>query len=339
MVGREIIAPLHGLRGIAAMTVVLGHVGDITKVLVISPACGVLLFFSLSGYLMMHLYGAATFSLRSAWSFAVARFARIYPLFAAVIVANVMLDIWLGKSPFQFGVDQLAPHLLLAGAGLTVWTVSVECQFYGLFLIAWIAHQTVFRKNDAAFAAFLVAGLGVLWMLGLQGGRIDILHYLHLFVLGMLAAIVMRKTGGATMVRIAGWAAIPLAASYLAICLYYAPVFAPGQRIFSEMWVSVVVAGLVGALAMAPKSLAGRVLGSAPLVWLGEISFGIYLLQRPVMFFLAAVPGLNRYTWAALVILLTILAAWVAHLSIERPARYWIRRGSVQPLSIPVPTP
>ena len=327
-----LIKPLHGLRGIAALTVLAGHLGPITKLFPASPATGVVLFFALSGFLMVHLYAGSEWTLRSAWKFIVARFARVYPLFALVIVANVLADLWTGTSPFQFGTEALLPHLLLFGEGLTVWTVSVEFQFYVAFLLIWLVYRKALGGRPVYLALALAAAATLVWLFGRTGGRIDLLSYLHIFLLGMLAGVLADDWKPDTqMVRFAGILAPVLLGGYLVVFVYFAPLFAPGVAIYAQMWVCVLMAALVFVLATAPQSVFGRLLGSKLFVWLGEISFGIYLLQRPVMLALSSVPGLDRVTWPLAVTALTLLSAWIAHVLVEVPARRAARRMLMRP--------
>ena len=79
---QAIIKPLHGIRGGAAATVVIGHNGIVKG----SPSLGVVLFFVLSGFLIGKLYLERPFKAAEVWTYLVARFARIYPLFAFVVI-------------------------------------------------------------------------------------------------------------------------------------------------------------------------------------------------------------------------------------------------------------
>ena len=106
----------------------------------------------------------------------------------------------------------------------------------------------------------------------------------------------------------------------------------PGGQAYAEIYadvsISMVTVLLVLCAVLGGQSPLGRLLGSAPLVWLGEISFGIYLLHRPVLLLfehsrIAATLPPALQTLA--MILVTILIAWPAHLLIERPARHAIR--------------
>ncbi|MXP28657.1 acyltransferase family protein [Porphyrobacter algicida] len=124
---RDLIKPLHGLRGIAALTVVFGHYGIVTS----TPSLGVVLFFILSGFLIGKLYVERPFNTKEVSSYVVARFARIYPLFALVVVGTGVLNMAFPSAEvFYLEPDQIVPHLLLFGSNMTIWTICAEFQFY-----------------------------------------------------------------------------------------------------------------------------------------------------------------------------------------------------------------
>jgi peptidoglycan/LPS O-acetylase OafA/YrhL len=336
MPSTSFIAPLHGLRGIAALLVVVGHATPVTgfpSVVPIDPSLGVMLFFVLSGYLMGALYLPLRFNGPRVWSYAVARFARIYPLFALVIVASVALPIY-GATWFRFDWSAVPAHLLLVGDGLTVWTIAVECQFYAIFVAIWWAHSRMSTERDTALliAAALAIGLLMLW--GLDGERNALNRYLHLFFMGLAASALVRQIGDSKRFRrIAGYA-LPLMLA--AFVLSY--IMRPGGQAFAEIYadltVSLIAMLLVLCAVLAPASWTGRLLGSAPLVWLGEISLGLYLLHRPVLLAFEhshIAEGLPPALQTLVIVLVAAIVAWPVHLLIERPARHAIRQLADRP--------
>ena len=87
---------------------------------------------------------------------------------------------------------------------------------------------------------------------------------------------------------------------------------------------------------------AAGLLRSRPLVWLGSISFCLYLVNEPVQKLLgtglATVAGgdptLFTVLWVPLALLLPIGLSWWLHRKIERPAlrfgREWLRQNNCQ---------
>jgi peptidoglycan/LPS O-acetylase OafA/YrhL len=80
-------------------------------------------------------------------------------------------------------------------------------------------------------------------------------------------------------------------------------------------------------------SLIARVLQSRPLVWLGAVSYGIYLVNEPVQKLLGVVlatfaqgdAALFTALWIPGAIALPVVAAWWLHATIELPAQRYGR--------------
>ena len=69
----------------------------------------------------------------------------------------------------------------------------------------------------------------------------------------------------------------------------------------------------------------GKALSCRPLLWLGTISYSVYLWHEPVLLALAGWHGLARQTPGrflpdtAIVVIVSILAGWLSYSIIERP--------------------
>jgi peptidoglycan/LPS O-acetylase OafA/YrhL len=85
--------------------------------------------------------------------------------------------------------------------------------------------------------------------------------------------------------------------------------------------------GLVAAAVLGPAGgdRWGQALSSRPLLWLGAISYSLYLWHEPVLLALAGWHGLVRQTPGAfvtdtaVVLVVSVLAGWLSYLLIERP--------------------
>lgn len=132
---------LDGLRGFAALSVVLSHLPNRAAELARSDfgACGVLIFFVLSGFLMGHLYLKRQLTPDSARKFVVSRVARIVPLYYAVVILAFLASPWLGEA-FTYQMDwmQFARLLSFTGSLSVFWSVGPEFQFYFFFLCVWL---------------------------------------------------------------------------------------------------------------------------------------------------------------------------------------------------------
>jgi peptidoglycan/LPS O-acetylase OafA/YrhL len=91
---------------------------------------------------------------------------------------------------------------------------------------------------------------------------------------------------------------------------------------------AVLAVALVADAAQPNPSRLGRVLAVAPLIWIGRISYGIYLWHWPVV--LLATPartGLGGVSLFAVRVAITLVAAVVSYFLVEQP----IRRGAMLP--------
>jgi peptidoglycan/LPS O-acetylase OafA/YrhL len=165
---------LTGLRFIAASCIVIAHVtaagyAPFGGRLDLAPA-GMPLFFTLSGFIIHYVYSSdfAHSWLGTAHDFAVARFSRLYPLFAFLLLYHLLFSS-LGK------VLSDSPWILLSYATMTAswwywhidgitlielpyglsWSVSTEVFFYAVY--ALVLHRISALRNLVGSVAVLVA--------------------------------------------------------------------------------------------------------------------------------------------------------------------------------------
>lgn len=320
MVGADVIKPLHGLRGIAAMTVVVGHLAPVRT----APALGVVLFFVLSGFLIGKLYVEQSFSAANIWRYVVARIARVYPLFAAVILGTAILNGVTDADVFRLRPDQVVQHLLLAGGASTVWTISAEFQFYGLFILIWALRSHLSSALTAIIPLLLIAASAMLW-LGVEASRINIFGYLHIFILGVATASLTSKDDGRFQ-RVATWLLPLLALGYL-VAFIGIPRLYPPRWIYMDLIVVAMCAALLACAIIGRNCLANRILSLPMFLWLGEVSFGVYLLHRHAQWAVDAVAGdISHWLTLPVKILLALALAQFANWAIERPCRAFLRR-------------
>ncbi len=307
---------------------------------------GVELFFTLSGFILSHVYGAAWGEGRFRYgSFLWARLARIYPLHLATlaamgIMAAAATAVGLAPNHDVASAAALPANLTLTNAwGLSPaaswnhpsWSISAEWAAYLAFpafaAVAWPLR----RRPVAALAGALLVLFGAYALFPLAAG----------FPL--------------TRATIA-WGALRVAPPFLYGCalhLAWRARPAPSTReaglavvLFAAMLGTAVQAGAAdavivaagGGLILALASLAGsgsRVLASPAWVWLGEVSFALYMVKAPwellggnlVKHALHLADGAP---WPLLPWLLFVAAslpvAALAHHLVERPARVALRR-------------
>lgn len=302
---------------------------------------GVELFFVLSGFILSHVYlqaaGEKQFSYRG---FLWARIARVYPLHlatligvgllaAAALIAGMSVDgnvlSWpaLPANLLMLHAWGLAP---VAGWNHPSWSISAEWFAYLCFpLFAFV----FWRLRDKPVAAVVGAAafLAVLYFVFEQVAgfplteatfRWGALRIVPCFALGCALYLVYRKA--------------PLKAPWTASAASFALMILSAAL---GLWdgITVLFAGaLILSLASLPNERAG-VLASRPAVYLGEISYSVYMVCVPwklLSINLAAkltdAPDkqLHIFVWLAILALLPVVAAVSYHL-VERPARKALR--------------
>lgn len=156
--GVENIPNLTPLRGFAAMAVVLFHFNEILVLFVTQEQTMLLrkcylmvdLFFIMSGFIMLHVYGASftnSIQKNTFWAFIKARFARLYPLHVFTLVASVVLFYTVSNAtdPISsriFNPNAIVTNLLMLHAcgihdiftwNVPAWSISAEWWAYMLF--------------------------------------------------------------------------------------------------------------------------------------------------------------------------------------------------------------
>lgn len=349
---------LTGLRFVAALHVVLYHA--VRPLLVDAPAgpaallqsgpSAVTLFFVLSGFVLVHVYGDAP-PARAFWS---ARFARLAPLYWGALL--LALPIGLVARARGLVDDPLGPWSLpLVASGLQAWipaaalrwnapawSLSCELFFYLLFplLARLVATQSDRGALALGVAAFVVGNALPLAYLAvapdglasplitdeatwLNAVKLSPLARLPDFVLGVVAGSLFSRGR-----RVPTW----LGVGALLLTLGVA---ASGQLptlLLHNALLAPAFAVVIAWLAVDRGPLA-RVLSSRALHLLGESSYALYLLHVPLFLWAMA---LTRSTSlsperALVVALLAVPISVGAHLALERPARRWLRARLAPP--------
>jgi peptidoglycan/LPS O-acetylase OafA/YrhL len=360
----EQLKPLTSLRFFAAMWVVffsywkaLG--AGFTPALAAKGYLGVEVFFILSGFILCHVYLPSVESGRYRYGgFLWARLARVYPLHLAVLIgvglmAGAALALGLHVDDTVLAWQALPANLLMvhawgfahvSGWNHPSWSISAEWFAYLSFpAFAWLAIKARSRPWVAVAAA--VAFLFILYSVfqALAGFSLTeatiawgALRIVPCFALGCALYLLWRS--GAVQGRTK---AVAGALGSLAILLCSVALGAP------DAFVVAAGGGLILFLAALGRS--GETwMGHPVLVYLGEISYSIYMVCVPWQ--LLFVNGVQRilhvdkgsmpvWTWSLFIVGVVPLAALSHHL-IERPAREWLKtRGASLALRGPRSTP
>ena len=339
---------IDGLRAIAVLAVVFGHAKLI-------PGgrgwVGVDIFFVISGYLISGIILRALAQERfSLGDFYARRIKRIFPALVVVLLAT-----WgLGWCVYSGSAFQLLGGHILSGSlylqdffvyleGTTdtalthLWSLAVEEQYYiswPLLLIAGsrsrvillasflgatiisFALNVVARPTDFMAAYFLPWDR--LWEISLGG----ILAYAET-ASGFKSGLVRGLADSTSIARfrepvcnIVGLVGIALVlSSVLALSM---PVF------FNPFWQLIPTVGACLSIAAGGASWANRsVLGARPLVFIGLMSYPLYLWHQPLLFISRALgyQAANRAV-SVVVVIISVAVSFLTYAYVEKPLRY-----------------
>ncbi|WP_063936026.1 acyltransferase family protein [Actinokineospora spheciospongiae] len=355
---------LDGLRAVAAAMVILVHFGGPSWGW-LSGWAGVQLFFVLTGFLITTLAlreesRTGRVSLRE---FYLRRAFRIMPVYF-VVLAFVVVLLWLRREPaFALLPDQLPLYLtfnndLVAPGPLhwvgpvhlygQSWTLGVEQKFYLVWplLVFAVPAMRFSRRLGLALAAIALA----LGMTSTMGGLT--VHY-EVILAGCVLAIVLHDPRGWAALR---WVTHPVAATAAALVFVCAHLALPwGIRQVGEVTAIAIYALPVVALiaAIAPgRGLAAWLLSLRPMVWLGQRSYSLYLVQHiAAIVVLSSVPTLQdgRTRTAVAILFVSLAMAEVLYRWVELPmidcgrrVIGWLRArsdttGGAEPETVTVP--
>jgi len=337
---------LTTLRFLAALWVVLytawPHLDvRFVPVAVTKGYLGVETFFILSGFILSHVYLEAAGEKRFRYGgFLWARLARVYPLHLVTLFGMIGLGVVATAAGMSIDGSltnwrDLPAHLTLTHAwGLAgssafnhpSWSISAEWAAYlGFPAFAFVA----WRLRDwpvlatvlaAGFALALYAAFEPLAGYSLTEAtfRWGALRIVPCFALGCALYLIHRRGG----VPFAGPVALVSGVAVLVSASL-------------GLWDAITVlaaGGLILGLGSLENSRAG-VLGSKPGVYLGEISYSIYMVCAPVLLLTTNVAArltgaddkrFNILVWLGLVAAIPVAAMVTYHL-VERPARKALR--------------
>ncbi|PBB75215.1 hypothetical protein CK227_10510 [Mesorhizobium sp. WSM4308] len=319
---------LDGLRGLAAYTVVVSHyIGSASPVaypgqsilgaLHLAGQVGVMLFFVISGFLMGELYMHSPFTLENIRSFYVKRIARVVPLYYVVVLVSFALplvantrSVW----PFYY-IGNVWSYLLFWRGANVLWTIPAEVQFYALFPAIWWAFSKI--GNTTILLLLVVAALNQAFWLETP---VLLQSFLPYFAAGLvLSMITVPYARLIEFLVIPAFIGLVVALPEVSVALGFKP---------TGMWGSSAYMLLVPTtvLLVINSRWATRILGSRLAIFLGTISYSVYLLHMPVHFVLRELPIYKTapLLLMAVALVVTTAVSWLSFMFIEKPARRWI---------------
>ena len=252
---------------------------------------------------------------------------------AVAYVANYWLAANTGGYDAVDGDAPLFQHL---------WSMSVQLQIYLLILVAvYVSYRLVAARNArhrrwrrtiiaivaAATAASFIYAL-VLHQVGLQ----DLNYYSTLarfweIGLGALFGLVVYSLNGMHPATRTGAFVLGIAA------ILFTGLFLDGAQEFPGPWTLVPLAGAALVIVSGVTEPDGprgwrdlgpvKLLETPPFVWLGTISYALYLWHWPLLLLVLSVTPAQPFSAASgiTVIALSLVLAWFTHLYVEKPLR------------------
>ena len=355
MSGRGQILSHTGLRGAAALLVVMYHLGFGAPYL-LPPERAIDIFrrsylfvdffFLLSGFVLAYVYlgdRRVAFSAAEARTFLIARIARVYPLhlltllvllvFHGALVGMAALGMIGAPQSMPGDAAQFGAHLLLAqswgffrdvGWNIPSWSISTEFAAYLAFPLIVIA---LVRARRIALVSMLALSVGFYLHVGATTGNLDLTVGVALargfagFFIGVaiyLGRNLTRPLPARTL------SAIQLSAVAIMLALFEtttndALLIAPFAALVAATWED--------------RGVVARALSHPVMTRLGDWSYAVYLLHVPIIHIVGflfwrtlgrpeALPDpLARILWIALIYAFTIIAARIVYERFEMPAR------------------
>lgn len=305
---------LDGLRAIAICLVLLHHYSqNMAKsgpgdraffYLGNSSWVGVDLFFVLSGFLITSILYDAKGSPSYFRTFYIRRSLRIFPIYYLMLLAIFVILPFFHLSIVDEGTLKHAPWFWLYGSnyltGLVewpdtavshLWSLAIEEHFYLLWpVVIYLGNKTQLLIGGTVF---LFAACILRFNAASHGVSNDAIYVLtqyriDILVMGSLLALGWKTPElRSAITRHAGKAAILLAAAILAGCSGRFGIdwrlWSPGQLAvgFSLIGLFFVAIHIV-CLKLSSGSVFYTILTCAPALWLGRLSYGMYLFHRPI---------------------------------------------------------
>jgi peptidoglycan/LPS O-acetylase OafA/YrhL len=340
---REQINSLTGLRGVAATWVMLMHFREITPTrvwefpildtLVANGAYGVDIFFVLSGFILCHVYAG---SFRNGLSsdqirqFMLYRLARIYPVHLAtfavmlvlLLVAKLMTSGSEGISerydPLTIVMTLVLMHAWIPGMqtpNMPAWSISAEWFAYILFpaLCFFLSYSKWIP------ALYVAAGLGLAFFQPFD--HYPLSHVLSGFLIGMAA---YRTMSAARWIKIGRASGLGVAAAIA----YWAQAPAPRMEIGLLLFAMLIMT-LVDS-----RDLLSRFLSLPAIVYLGEISYSLYMVHWPVRVIIRSalqmlhlLDNLPSAVVVCAFVFVALIGAMASYHFVELPGRALLRRA------------
>ena len=333
---------IDGLRAVAVLAVVVFHA---FPALVPGGFIGVDIFFVISGFLISTILAQSL--AQGSFSFAgfyARRIKRIFPALLLVMAATLAFG-WFALFPDELA--QLGRHIT-GGAGflsnivlwrevgyfdraadtkplLHLWSLAIEEQFYivwpVLLLLAWKRRVPLLAAAAVLAALSFAVNIGAIHAFPSATFYSPASRAWELLAGAMLACAWLRPapipTRVAALLPPNAWSAL----GALLLALGFALVTAKHR--FPGWYALLPVAGAVMLIGAGPRAWFNRVvLSNRLMVWVGLISYPLYLWHWPLLSFAHIIEsGTPAPQLRAALVVLAVALAWLTYRLVERPLR------------------
>ena len=276
---------------------------------------GVNLFFLISGFVIL-----MTASGKSARQFVVSRAARLYPAFWCCVTLTFLATLLLGQGRFAVTAGQYLVNLTMLHEPLHVesvdgvyWSLLVELKFYALVFLLVLFGQV--RHVKVYLGAWLAAALWLSVHHHRALGGLLIPEYAGYFIAGATFFLIAREGNSA-------YKTVLLVASYLLTARYALgsqPDYLREHGVHFNPWVDVAAVAAFFVLLYLIATGKTRRFGSSRFVWLGALTYPLYLLHQNLGYMLFNLLGgrVEKHVLLAGVTALILAASWWVHRQIE----------------------
>ncbi|MGZ8255818.1 MAG: acyltransferase family protein, partial [Burkholderiaceae bacterium] len=359
-------ADIDGLRAVAVAVVVVYHAFPL---MLPGGFVGVDVFFVISGYLISGIILGALGEGRFSFAhFYARRMRRIFPALA-VVLAAVSIAGWFVLYADDY--QRLGRHVA-AGAAfasnfvlwressyfdtavelkplLHLWSLGIEEQFYLVWpLLLVLASRVRLGQRGSSgvgrgplamtlligTASFLVA----IWTVRIDRTPAFYAPWTRFWELLAGATLACIEADAELRNLVARLTARPWVSNVLAVAgtlmIAAGVMLIHSTRVFPGLWVLLPVAGTFFLLVAGDKAFINRrVLSLRPVVWVGLISYPLYLWHWPLLSFARVMTaGTPRVLVRLGLVAASVVLAWLTYRLIEWPVRFGTRRRTVVPI-------
>ena len=313
---------LDAIRAIAVLLVMISHFVPGSSAIAPLGGVGVRLFFVLSGFLITRILLDArerplTDALRV---FYARRFLRIFPLFYFALFVSFVLDFGAVRDTIWWHVTYLSNFLLYSrhqflGAVTHFWSLAVEEQFY----LVWplIVLLTPMRALPWLIATMVVIAPVTMLIAGDPMASVLPISNLDALGFGALLAVPASRR----YVTTAGmWFGVPVFA--VTVVMRWFGIAGFGRDVILGFALPLASAWLVSGAAEGFTGLGRTVFEWRPLMYVGRISYGVYVYHALMPYFLKRLFPIWTYSIGEQFVILvaaTIALASLSYRVLEQP--------------------